>query len=262
MNFLKSNESQKPTDVKMVRECLLQFIKEQLRKVEGGEGSNIKGLQLFISSSIEKHIYEAAVYFNEEQRFKNEVQRIADDFAIDLPTDWTLEISFVDVVPSEAAMVPDLEAGIFISTKKRSLQRLATAYIKVLNGEAEKKMYIIKSTDEKITIGREKTVQTASGFFRTNVIAFLNPVNNESNKYVSRQHAHIQFQPDSQQFYLYADEGGVPPLNKIKVKSVLSETTVKLYSIQIGHPLQEGDQIMLGKSAILEFTYLNESLSV
>ena len=76
----------------------LQFIKDQLQKAEGGEGSNIKGLCLYLTcGQNEKHLYEAAVYIEEEDRFKEEeVQKIADDYAIALPENWTLEIEFVE----------------------------------------------------------------------------------------------------------------------------------------------------------------------
>jgi hypothetical protein len=257
MNFFTKKAEDKP-DVKTLRETLLHFIKEQLSKTEGGEGNKIKGLHLFMAPAAdEKHLYEAAVYFEEEDRFKNEVQRIADDYAIELPQDWAMENSFVDEIPSEAMKVSNIAAGLFVRTQKRALTKSATAYIKVLNGEAEQEVYEIKSTDGKINIGREKKVQGEDGFFRINHIAFPANSNHESNKYISRQHAHIQFDHDSGQFYLYADEGGIPPRNKIKVRSQISDAPIKLYSTDIAHALYEGDQIMLGDSAILEFSYTN-----
>ena len=54
---------------------------------------------------------------------------------------------------------------------------------------------------------------------------------------------------------LYADEGGVPPGNKVKVRSGTSETLNKLISTQIGHRLDEGDQVILGEGAVIVFTY-------
>jgi hypothetical protein len=83
----------RPRDVKEIRNAILQFIKEQLQKAEGGEGSNIRGLYLYINcGDDEKHLYELAVFYDSPDRFKNdEVQKIADDFAIALPAGWTLE---------------------------------------------------------------------------------------------------------------------------------------------------------------------------
>src|SRR5215217_7672473 len=90
-------------DVKNIRDRLLNFIKEQLQKLEGGEGNAIKGLHLFINcTEVDKFIYESAVYYDEPDRFKNEeVQKIADDFALDLPEGWNMEIVFAETLPAE-----------------------------------------------------------------------------------------------------------------------------------------------------------------
>jgi len=256
LDIFKRNTSDRPVDVKTIRERLLQFIKERLKKVEGGEGSNIKGIQVFISCTPEeKHLYEAVVYIEDAERFKNEVQKIADDYAIELPDMWTLETIFIESLPEEAIKIPDLDAALFILTSKRAAHQVITAYIKVRVGEAEKDIYPITSTSGKIYIGREKRVQTADGFYRENKIAFPEANGNESNKFVSRQHAHLEFDNDLGCFLLFADEGGVPPRNKIKIRSAADPNPIKLYTTRIGHPLQEGDQILLGQSALLEFSY-------
>ncbi len=252
-DFLKLNS--RPTDIKGIRAALLQFIKDQLQKAEGGEGSNIKGLCLYLTSSQEeKHLYESAVFADEEDRFKEEeVQRIADDYAIALPENWTLELIFTDEAPPEAIKASDVDAALFISTKKKpKVFKNTTGLVRVLVGEAEKGVYTITSTSGKVTIGREKKVQTADGFYRENVIAFLGNSNNESNRSVSRQHAHIEWDKDNGAFYIYADEGGIPPHNKMKVRSE-GGIPIKLQTTQIGHRLQEGDQVILGESALLEF---------
>lgn len=260
MSFFKDKTDKKPEDVKMIRENILLFIKEQLGKLEGGEGKNIKGLNLFIAAdNEEKHLYESAVFYDSPERFKHEVQRIGDDYAIELPQEWNMDITFVDELPSDVMPVPDVHAGLFIRTHKNILLKSATAFIKILHGEAEKEVYTIKSTDGKITIGREKRVQGEDGFFRINTIAFPGESSHESNKFISRQHAHIKFDNESGQFYLFADENGIPPRNKIKIRTLEEDDPIKLYSTRIGYALKEGDQIMLGHSAILEFSYINET---
>lgn len=256
-DLFKKNAQNGPKDAKIIRDKMLQFIKDQLKKVEGGEGNNIKGINLFISCNAEeKYMYEAAVFFEETDRFKNEeVQKIADDYAIDLPQGWTMEMSFTESLPPEALQIPDLDAGVFIATRKRSIHKHSTAYILVRMGEAEKDIYTLTSTATKIYIGRGKKVQTDDGFYRENDIAFPEKSENKANPFVSRQHAHIEYDNDAGIFLLFADEGGVPPRNKIKVRSANTEIPVKLYTTRIGHPLQEGDQIVLGESALLEFSY-------
>ena len=250
-DFLKS----RPRDIKGIRGALLQFIKDQLQKAEGGEGSNIRGLYLYITCQPEdKHLYEAAIYADEENRFKEEeVQKIADDYAIDLPESWILQISFVDAAPREAIKAENIDGALFISTKKKpKVHAASTAFIRVLNGEAEKEMYTITATTGKINIGREKKAQTAEGFYRENYIAFPAGSRNESNRSVSRAHAHIEWDAEAGAFYIFADEGGIPPGNKMKVRTE-GGTPVKLQTTQFGHRLEEGDQVILGESALLEF---------
>ena len=242
-------------DVKTVRHALVQFIKEQLRKAEGGEGGNIKSLHLFFHpSKEEKHVYEAAVYLTEEGRFRNEVQKIADDFDIELPADWQLNIAFNEL-PADAIKVNGLDAGLLISTTKKPIgKKYPGACITVLNGEAEQEEYNITPGKMKTYIGRDTKVRTADGFFRMNTISFKADSANESNKFVSRQHAHIEWNGDAGSFYLFADEGGIPPGNKIKIRQS-DGSLVKLQSTQVGHRLQEGDQIILGDSALLQFNF-------
>jgi len=255
-DLFKKSENKGPKDVKAVRDALLRFIKEEFQKVEGGEGHNIKGISIFISGNPgEKHIYEAAVYVEEKDRFKDELQRIADDYALNLPAEWEMDISFEDEFPPEAIKADALNAAIFIRTRENTIQKSASAYIRILNGEAEKYEYTITSAGGKLNIGREKKAQIEGGFFRQNHIAFLGESDNESNKFISRRHAHIEWNNDNGCFMLFADEGGIPPGNKIKIRSAINENLIKLNSIYQGHTLAEGDQIILGESAVLEFSY-------
>jgi len=245
-----------PNDVKGVRDALLRAVKENLQKAEGGEGRNIKGINLFINvNAADKHMYEAAVYQDDPQQFKDEVQRIADDFDIGLPDNWVMEIIFTAEFPAEAIQLKEMNAAIFIRTKDHVIQKSGDAYIRVLNGQAEKKEYHITSQDGKLNIGREAKAQVEGGFFRTNHIAFPGDAGNDANKYISRQHAHIEWNNDKGCFMLFADEGGIPPGNKVKIRSAVSESLIKLHSSQIGHQLQEGDQIILGETAVIEFSY-------
>ncbi|MFA6247931.1 MAG: FHA domain-containing protein [Mucilaginibacter sp.] len=255
-NLFKSDKENRPVDVKSIRYELLQFVKQELQKAEGGEGGNIKGLNLFINCpSSEKAMYEAAVYTEEPELFKDEVQRIADDYAVNLPEIWLMEVIFDQEFPEEATRSKKLDVAFFIKTSKNFIKQSATAYLRALSGETDQKEYTITSDGEKIHIGRDKKAQGDDGFFRTNQIAFPSDSTNESNKYVSRQHARIEWNNDAGRFMLFADEGGVPPRNKIKIRSEKSEDIIKLTSTHIGHQLQEGDQIILGESAVLEFSY-------
>jgi hypothetical protein len=245
---------ERPHDVKAIRNILLQSIKEKLQRTQGGEGANIMGVYIFINcSDAEKHLYEAAVFENVPGKFKTEeVQKIADDYAITLSPSFKLEVAFTDKFPPQADPVKDIKAAIFISTKKSGLgNNVNHAFIMVLNGEAENDTYLIDPACGRINIGMEAKVQAAGNYMRKNAIAFKP---NEINRSVSRQHAHIEWEADSGSFLVFADEGGIPPNNKMKVRTP-EGALIKMQAIEVGHRLQEGDQIILGDSAVLEFTY-------
>ena len=245
---------ERPHDVKAIRNILSQFIKEKLQRAQGGEGANIMGVYIFINcSDAEKHLYEAAVFAGIPGKFKmEEVQKIADDYAITLSPSFKFEIAFTDKFPPQADLVKDINAAVFISTNKSGLSNKKNrAFIKVLNGEAEKETYPIDTANGRINIGREARVQAAGNYMRKNTIAFKP---DEMNRSVSRQHAHIEWEADSNSFLIFADEGGIPPNNKMKVRT--SEgILIKMQAIEVGHRLQEGDQVILGDAAVLEFTY-------
>jgi hypothetical protein len=262
-DFLKQKNDH-PKDVKIIRNKLLQFIKDQLQRREGGEGSNIKGIELYIAPGPEeKDFYESIVHFHDGDRFKiEEVQRIADDYAIDLPPQWNLDICFVDELPAETVKSKELPVALHIGTKRQPrLNNPDTAYVKVLSGEAEHSHYTISAGTGRICIGRDREVKTAEGFFRINTIAFPVKGASDPNRFISRQHAHIEWNAESGCFFLFADEGGIPPRNKVKVQKE-DGTLIKLQTVQIGHPLGDGDQIMLGESTLLQFTYGNKERGV
>ncbi|MEO8413320.1 MAG: FHA domain-containing protein [Ginsengibacter sp.] len=245
---------ERPHDVKSIRNILLQFIKERLQRAQGGEGGNIMGIYLFINcSAAEKHLYEAAVFANVPGKFKiEEIQKIADDYAITLSPSFKFDIAFTDTFPPQADLVKDIDAAVFISTKRSGLSNKKNrAFIKVLHGEAEKETYLIDSAGGRINIGREARVRATGNYVRKNAIVFT-PI--ERNRSVSRQHAHIEWDADSGSFLIFADEGGIPPNNKMKVRTP-EGALIKMQAIEVGHRLQEGDQIILGDMAVLEFTY-------
>ena len=248
--------SSKPKDVKGVRNAIVQFIKEQLKNNEGGEGGNIKSILLFIvCPEEENHIYRSAVYSDEPDKFKmEEVQRIADDYDIELPEQWKLEIYFDEAIPKGTISSNNVDVALQLITNRTIIQKKTVqAFISTLNGVTEKNNYVINSLTGKINIGREIKAQTQDGFFRKNYIAFIEPEVNAANRSVSRQHAHIEWNEERDSFYLFADEGGIPPHNKTKVKCE-NGIIEKIQTIEMGHKLKEGDQIILGEAAVLEFS--------
>jgi len=259
---LFDNKKEAPRDVKEIRHELLQFIKDQLKGIESGEGGGIHSIQLYLApGDEERHLYEAAVHLDNPDKFKGEIQRIADDYAIDLPGGWQLELSFENEVPQKCIRTEHLPVGLYIATRKQSLSSKRTnAQVKVLLGRAEQEVYVLTPEKRRYCIGRERHAKTPDGFLRENNIAFPADNNEEGNKYVSRQHAHIEWNAAEGSYYLYADEGGVPPRNKVKVQTITGEQ-IRLQTTQIGHRLNDGDQIVLGEGALLSFNYISETQS-
>lgn len=253
-DLFKKNTPTEADDAKSIRDAVLQALKTQLRKAEGGEGAHIRGIQFFVQCTAEdKPVYESALYVHEEEKLRAEVRRLADDYAIGLPQEWKLEVSFADQLPEDAMAIAGTKAALFIATAQTKVRKEVTVFLHVVSGVAERDTYAIQSTGERMNIGREAKVQGSNGFYRINHIAFT--PDGEGNKSISRQHAHIEFNTAAGKFYLYADEGGVPPRNKVKVLSQRYEAPIKLQSTQLGHALEEGDQILLGDVALLVFSY-------
>ncbi len=129
LNFLKQNKA--PKDVKTLRSDLLDFIKDQLKKAEG-EGADIKGMHLYISCDAQqKFIYDSAVYINTPEQFKEEVQKIADDFDISLPAGWQMQIICDDAVPPEAIQSSALDAAfVYIYEAKANYKKRSRCIFK------------------------------------------------------------------------------------------------------------------------------------
>lgn len=257
-DFFKKNKGNTPLDAKGLRDEILQFIKEELQQLDGGEGKYLKALELFVRVKAEELFsYETALYSAAPEKFQEEVQRIADNFALDLPEGWKLTVHYVAEFPEGVIERADLKVGLmFKSSGLPVINAIGlTASLKVITGRAEQEVYRIEAGTGRINIGRESNVQGSDGSFRINTIAFPAEAQ-ESNKYISRQHAHLEWDQQQACFKLYADEGGVPPGNKTKVRVAKDETTHKLNSTQIGYTLKQGDQIILADAAVLEFNTL------
>ena len=256
-DFFKKNSQNNQLDAKGLRNLILQLIKEELQKLDGGEGNGLAVMQVFIDAGTDEHfLYETAVYSAAPEKFKEEVQRIADNFALSLPHEWKLEVFFVSKLPENAILRKEIKTGLIFKTAAvSSVKELIgkQAHITVIKGTAEQTDYVLEPKAGRINIGREKNIQANDGSFRINNIAFPE---DESNKYISRQHAHIEWDQKSGTYKLFADEGGVPPGNKTKIRSVADESVQRLNSTQIGYTLSEGDQIVLGDVIVLGFNVI------
>jgi hypothetical protein len=265
-NLFKKNKDQQPMDVKVLREEILHFVKEELQKLEGGEGRNVESIQIYaVPPAEERHLYEVALYLPEPALLRQEIQRISDNFVVDLPLQWKLETGLKESFPVGAALCRSLPLSFSLKMKTAATElkpvtelpekRSRTARIQVLNGQAEKEEYLLEAGDGRINLGREKNVPMSNGSVRINDIAFPGDTGHTGNRFVSRQHAHVEWDEGKNGFMLYADEGGIPPGNKTKIKTLKSEDQLKLNSAEVGYLLEEGDQIILGESVALGFHY-------
>ncbi|WP_158799938.1 FHA domain-containing protein [Pedobacter sp. L105] len=255
-DFFKKNTENNNQDAKGLRDSILQLVKEELQKLDGAEGYALSVMELYVDAGADEHfLYQTALYTTTPEKLKEEVQRIADNFALDLPKGWALEVLFTDQLPENALRRKGLKAGLIFKAKtaKASVTAERTdsqARITVIKGRAEEEQYMLDPRQGRINIGRENHIQANDGSFRINTIAFPD---DEHNKFISRQHAHIEWDEKSGSYKLYADEGGVPPGNKTKIRTAKDESMFKLNSTQIGYSLSKGDQIVLGDVIVLEF---------
>lgn len=248
--------SKQKKDIKGTRNEILIFIKEQLQKAEGGEGSGIIGLEIFVRATPEdQYIYEGALYHENPDKLKqDEIQRILDDYEISLPANWTLAIHYIEEnFPRHATVMPGNEVALKILTKKSAVAaRPSSATIRILHGKGVQDNIEITAGKDPVNIGRGEMAQTADGFFRKNHIAFTEDETIPANRSVSRKHAHIEWDEKIKSFVLHADDGGIPPMNKTKVRTT-GDTVVKLNTTEIGHVLTNNDQVILGEEAVIEF---------
>lgn len=258
-DFLKGNKTNGPLDAKGLREAILQFIKEELQKLDGGEGGAMAGLQLFVSAAAEdRFLYDTALYSNDPEKLQEEIQRTADNFALSLPEGWKLSVEFVAELPAGAVRRAEIKVALLMKKMMATAAIISAVpvegMLQILKGDAEESSYILKPVSGRINIGRGKNVASNDGAIRINHIAFPEDPAFEFNKYISRQHAHIEWDESSGFYRLFADEGGVPPGNKTKIKNLRDESTHKLNSTVIGYPLHPGDQVILADIAVLKFT--------
>ncbi len=262
-NPFKKDRSAQVPDVKMIREQGLVFLKEELQKLEGGEGAHVQVITLFIAPPEEQqHLYEAAFYLKDQEKLKQEIQRVADNFALELPVNWKLEVIASDRLGQDLIADKSLYLAIKIGTtplKTAPALIEKTAHITVLQGEAERNEYLIHRTHGRVNLGRGSQVQSADGSLRLNFIAFADESGYTGNRFVSRKHAHLEWDDQKGGFVLFADEGGIPPANKTKVRSAADENPLRLNASDVGYLLKEGDQVILGESVVLLFKYIEEN---
>jgi hypothetical protein len=100
-------------------------------------------------------------------------------------------------------------------------------------------------------IGRGAFPDVGAGAYRQNHIAVDDKNNLETNRYVSRAHAHIGFS-EIIGFYLQVEYGG-SRLSGNRTRIFRGEEKIEVENVVVKEPLQNGDLIELGKAVVLQF---------
>lgn len=130
----------------------------------------------------------------------------------------------------------------------------AKATLGVVNsrGKLLQDLYTISPADnvKRWNIGRGENVEGT--YFRRNNIVFEDDSTNECNKYVSREHAHIEYS-EGVGFLLFVDAGGRKSTGN-RTRVFRDNSYLDLGSnMNVPIQLYDGDYIELGKHASLEF---------
>ena len=108
-----------------------------------------------------------------------------------------------------------------------------------------------KESKKYYNIGRGEFPDIEGGRYRQNHIAIDDKNNLETNRYVSRAHAHIGFS-ETIGFYLQVEYGG-SRLSGNRTRIFRGEEKIEVENLEVKEPLQNGDLIELGKAVVLQF---------
>jgi FHA domain len=269
-------ESEKPVPVKPVqksfslpaanarREEVIGFIVKALEPYIDEKTQPIAGIRLYLkmSDAVDEQVTRVALHLDSPTVFQKEhLERKLSNYFIPLETYWTFECQLVKQdFPEHIFVRGDL--GLEVLHRGQALAGpYISARLKILSGKAEQEEYVLNGKDKlRFHIGRSRSPQLSTGKMQYNDIVFPgkdDPSFNESvyaaNLHVSRNHAFIQFNPQMNKFYLYADNGGLPD-NGNKTRIHTSNGEGKLIAMPgVGHELHHGDQIELGGKVLMLF---------
>lgn len=125
-------------------------------------------------------------------------------------------------------------------------------------GSMLKKKYELSSDDLRkesrkfYNIGRGESPVMEGGAYRHNQIAIDDQNNLDTNRYVSRAHAHIGYS-DTIGFYLQVERGG-SRLSGSRTRIIRDEQIIEVENTNVKEPLRNGDLIELGKAVVLKFS--------
>jgi hypothetical protein len=257
------NDSLPAASVK--REEIIRFIVHALKPYVDEKAITLTGLRFYIlcKTKEEEEMAGVALYLEKPGYFKKEqLERKLINNYIQVAENWLFETHIMKVqLPDN--IIQDGNFGLSVIRNNHAVgNNYSTAVLRTLIGQTETPDFQLNpATQLKYYIGRSKNPKIASGKIHPNDIVFLTADDQQydekkaaGNLHVSRNHAIIIYNPQTDRFLLYPDKGGLPESGN-KIKIFTSDDKVKSLNIPgVPHELQYGDQIELGGEAILEFS--------
>ncbi len=252
-----------------LREAITGFIIQCLQPYVDEKGLAVAGLHFYIicSTAEQEAAAQVALYTDRPGMFKKELleRRLLNHF-IQLDADWYFECNIIKEAQLPAHCIQKGSFGLHVVRPGEKIQHhYSKARIEILAGQASQVQYELDPKKQtKFYIGRTHMPQLASGKIQQNDIVFLgqeapgyNELTGSPNGRVSRNHAYIMYDSQTDYWLLYPDKGGLPESgNKLKVHT--KEDKVKWLNIYgVSHRLADDDQIELGGSAMLRFSRLD-----
>ncbi len=155
-------------------------------------------------------------------------------------------------VESIAIYLQEHKAGLGRSVVKRARVSVIGSKGSLVQDPCELSSEMLEKEGVKcFNIGRGAFPNVGEGGYRQNNIAIDDKNNLETNRYVSRAHAHIGFS-ETIGFYLQVEYGG-SRLSGNRTRIFRGEEKIEVENVEVKEPLQNGDLIELGKAVVLQF---------
>lgn len=249
------------------REAIIAFIVQAMKPYVDERTVSVAGLHLYIvcNSAEQEEAAQVALCADKPGMFRSSyLERKLLNHFIQLEPNWFFEYELVkEELPANC-----LKQGNFglkvVRAHERVMEHYTIGSLEVLVGQTDKKEYVLDPKQQlKFYIGRTKSPQLSTGKIQMNDIVFLGKDEagydekaGQANLHVSRNHAYIEYDLKTGQYFIFPDKGGLPDNgNKLKIHTV--DDKVKWLNIYgVAHALKEGDQIELGGEAVLRFKYM------
>lgn len=231
-----------------VRIAILDEIKSKSHRVSGKDVFPYNVVRINIRGIPEK---QAGILKNafSTQFFEDELRRGLSRSNYRFPEDLRVEVQTTPRLPAPR------EPWLSVATESREAPADATsatrktARLVVIKGAANESELILKKT--RTNIGRTIDVYRADGPSRRNDLAFTE--DNEINRSVSREHAHIVFHKRTGEYRLYNDRWSKPGSKAeggCGLWIIRDGLSLEVHHNARGTRLQTGDEIHLGRAVI------------